>query len=719
NRKRAGFEVRDVHHSHYGRICPIETPEGPNIGLITSLSLYARINKYGLIETPYRKVIKGRVTDEIEYLTADREDEYVIAQANAPISEEGKFKEDLVATRSRGDFTLVSPKEIDFMDISPKQLVGASAGLIPFLEHDDANRALMGSNMQRQAVPLLTCEEPLVATGIEEAVARDSGVVVTAQRAGRVESVRADQIIVWCGEDDKNKDNPVDIYYLKKYKRSNQDTCVNQIPVVKVGERVRKGQVIADGPATCQGGLALGRNVLVAFMSWGGYNFEDAILVSERLVRDDIFTSVHIQEFEVDARDLTIGSEEITRDIPNVGEEALKNLDENGIVYVGAYVYPGDILVGKVTPKGETRATPEERLLRVIFGKKAEEVQDASLRVPPGIEGKVLDVQVFTRKGKISKDREMKISKETDQKYSKLISDLRQKRKKALARQKKLTREEKERINKLTEFQIEEFKRNKKKVQENLRQGDDLPVTVNKVVKVFIVSKRKVSAGDKLAGRHGNKGVVARILPVEDMPYLPDGTPVDIVLNPLSIPSRMNVGQILEAELGWAARELGVQMISPIFDGAKEREIRAKLKQAELPEDGKITLYDGLTGAPMEEKVTVGYMYIMKLAHLVEDKIHARSIGPYSLITRQPLGGKAQFGGQRFGEMEVWAIEGYGAAYTLKEFLTMKSDDVTGRTKMYEAIVKGEPIEEAGVPESFKVLVKELQALGLSVELEK
>ena len=719
NRKRAGFEVRDVHHSHYGRICPIETPEGPNIGLITSLSLYAQINRYGLIETPYRRVVKGRLTDEIEYLTADREDEYVIAQANTPISEEGKFKEDLVATRSRGDFALVSPKEIDFMDISPKQLVGASAGLIPFLEHDDANRALMGSNMQRQAVPLLTCEEPLVATGIEEAVARDSGVVVTALRAGRVESVRADQIIVWCGEDDKNKDNPIDIYYLKKYKRSNQDTCVNQIPTVKVGDNVRKGEVIADGPATCQGGLALGRNVLVAFMSWGGYNFEDAILVSERLVRDDVFTSVHIQEFEVDARDLTIGSEEITRDIPNVGEEALKNLNENGIVYVGAYVYPGDILVGKVTPKGETRATPEERLLRVIFGKKAEEVQDASLRVPPGIEGKVLDVQVFTRKGKISKERELKISKEADQKYSKLISDLRQKRKKVLAHQKKLTKEEKERIDKLTEFQIEELKRNKKKVQENLRQGDDLPVTVNKVVKVFIVSKRKVSAGDKLAGRHGNKGVVARILPVEDMPYLPDGIPVDIVLNPLSIPSRMNVGQILEAELGWAARELGVQMISPVFDGAKEREVRAKLRQAGLPEDGKITLYDGLTGEPMEEKVTVGCMYIMKLAHLVEDKIHARSIGPYSLITRQPLGGKAQFGGQRFGEMEVWAIEGYGAAYTLREFLTMKSDDVTGRTKMYEAIVKGEPIEAGGVPESFRVLVKELQALGLSVELQK
>ncbi len=719
NRKRAGFEVRDVHHSHYGRICPIETPEGPNIGLITSLSLYARINKYGLIETPYRKVVKGRVTDQIEYLTADREDEYVIAQANTPINEEGKFKEDLVATRCRGDFSLVSPKEIDFMDISPKQLVGASAGLIPFLEHDDANRALMGSNMQRQAVPLLTCEEPLVATGIEEFVARDSGVVVTARRGGRVESVRADQIIVWCGENGKDKDSPVDIYHLKKYKRSNQDTCVNQIPTVKVGDHVRKGQVIADGPATRHGGLALGRNVLVAFMSWGGYNFEDAILVSEELVRDDIFTSIHIQEFEVDARDLTIGSEEITRDIPNVGEEALKNLNDNGIVYIGAYVYPGDILVGKVTPKGETRATPEERLLRVIFGKKAEEVQDASLRVPPGVEGKVLDVQVFTRKGKISKDRELKKSKEIDQKYSKLISDLRQKRKKALASAKKLTKEEREKIDRLAEFQIEELKKNKKKEQESLRQGDDLQVTVNKVVKVFVVSKRKVAAGDKLAGRHGNKGVVARILPVEDMPYLPDGTPVDIVLNPLSIPSRMNVGQILEAELGWAARELGVQMISPIFDGAREKEIRGKLKQAGLPEDGKITLYDGLTGEPMEEKVTVGYMYIMKLAHLVEDKIHARSIGPYSLITRQPLGGKAQFGGQRFGEMEVWAVEGYGAAYTLREFLTMKSDDVTGRTKMYEAIVKGEPIEEAGVPESFKVLVKELQALGLNVELQK
>jgi DNA-directed RNA polymerase subunit beta len=719
NRKRAGFEVRDVHHSHYGRICPIETPEGPNIGLITTLSLYARINKYGLIETPYRKVVKGRVTDQIEHLTADREDEYVIAQANAPIDAEGRFKKDMVATRCRGDFSLVSPKEIDFMDISPKQLMGASAGLIPFLEHDDANRALMGSNMQRQAVPLLTCEEPLVATGIEEAVAKDSGVVVTAERAGRVESVSADQIIVCCGEEGKNEDRPVDIYHLKKYKRSNQDTCVNQIPVVKVGDHLRKGQVIADGPATCQGRLALGRNVLVAFMSWGGYNFEDAILISERLVRDDVFTSIHIQKFEVDARDLTIGSEEITRDIPNVGEEALKNLDENGIVHIGAYVYLGDILVGKVTPKGESRSTPEERLLRVIFGKKAEEVQDASLRVPPGVEGKVLDVRVFTRKGKISKDGETNILKEIDQKYSKLISDLRQNRKKALASGENLSKEDRKKIDKLTEFQIEELKKNKKKAQESLRQGDDLPVTVNKVVKVFVVSKRKISAGDKLAGRHGNKGVVARILPVADMPFLPDGTPVDIVLNPLSIPSRMNVGQILEAELGWAAHKLGVQMISPIFDGAREEDIRGKLNEAGLPEDSKITLYDGLTGEPMEEKVTVGYMYIIKLAHLVEDKIHARSIGPYSLITRQPLGGKAQFGGQRFGEMEVWAIEGYGAAYTLKEFLTMKSDDVTGRTKMYEAIVKGEPIEEGEVPESFKVLVKELQALGLSVELQK
>jgi len=719
NRKRAGFEVRDVHHSHYGRICPIETPEGPNIGLITSLSLYARINKYGLIETPYRKVVKGKVTDQIEYLTADQEDEYVIAQANAPVDEEGRFKEDLVATRSRGDFFLVSPKEIDLMDISPKQLVGASAGLIPFLEHDDANRALMGSNMQRQAVPLITCEQALVTTGIEEAVARDSGVVVTARRSGRVESVSADQIVVWCEEDAKSPEGPIDIYYLKKYKRSNQDTCVNQLPIVKAGEFVKKGEVIADGPATSHGELALGKNVLVAFMSWGGYNFEDAILVSERLVRDDIFTSVHIQEFEVDARDLTIGSEEITRDIPNVGEDALRNLDESGIVHMGAYVYPGDILVGKVTPKGETRATPEERLLRVIFGKKAEEVQDASLRVPPGVDGKVLDVQVFTSKGKISKEREDKILKEIDQKYNKLISDLKQSKKKALASAKKLSKEEKEKIEELIEFQIEELKKNRKKAQDSLRQGDDLPVTVNKVVKVFIVSKRKVSAGDKLAGRHGNKGVVARILPVEDMPYLPDGTPVDIILNPLSIPSRMNVGQILEAELGWAARTLGVQMISPIFDGAKEKEIRERLIESGLPEDSKITLYDGLTGEPMEEKVTAGYMYIMKLAHLVEDKIHARSIGPYSLITRQPLGGKAQFGGQRFGEMEVWAIEGYGAAYTLKEFLTMKSDDVTGRTKMYEAIVKGEMIEEAGIPESFKVLVKELQALGLNVELVK
>ncbi len=727
NRKRAGFEVRDVHHSHYGRICPIETPEGPNIGLITSLSIYSRINEYGLIESPYRRVSHGKVTENIDYLTADEEDEYVIAQANVPVStQDNRFKTDLIAVRKRGDVPLVPSKEVDYMDVSPKQLVGISAGLIPFLEHDDANRALMGSNMQRQAVPLMVTEGPLISTGIEGNVAVDSGVVITAKRSGRVISVTGDKVVIWSDNEDENR---VDFYQLNKYSRSNQDTCINQVPIVKSGDYVRKGQVIADGPGTSLGELALGKNLLVAFMPWGGYNFEDAILINERLVREDIFTSVHIQEFETEARDLKIGSEEITRDIPNVGEDALRNLDENGIVCVGAYVKPGDILVGKVTPKGETQTTPEERLLKVIFGKKAEDVRDASLRVSPGIEGKVLTVKVFSRKGKTTKAQEAKFIKMIDEEKINAINAIRKWRKEEISQlqrdleSKDITKseynEQKNRIEKVTEAEINEIKSLKKKELENFRRGDDLPVTVNKKVKVFIVSRRKVTAGDKLAGRHGNKGVVSRILPEEDMPYLPDGTPVDIVLNPLSVPSRMNVGQILETQLGWASKVLDTQMISPVFDGAKEVDIREQLKEAGLPEDSNTVLFDGRTGIPMEGKVTVGYMYIMKLSHLVEDKIHARSIGPYSLITRQPLGGKAQFGGQRFGEMEVWAIEGYGAAHTLQEFLTMKSDDVVGRTKMYESIIRGEVPHQPGIPESFKVLVKELQSLCLNVNLLK
>jgi len=727
NRKRAGFEVRDVHHSHYGRICPIETPEGPNIGLITSLSIYSRINEYGLIESPYRRVAHGKVTDNIDYLTADEEDEYMIAQANVPVStQDYRFKTDLITVRKKGDFPIVPSKEVDYMDVSPKQLVGISAGLIPFLEHDDANRALMGSNMQRQAVPLMVTERPLIATGIEGNVAVDSGVVVTADRSGRVMSVTGDKVVIWSDDEGENR---VDFYQLNKYSRSNQDTCINQVPIVKSGDYVKKGQVIADGPGTSLGELALGRNLFVAFMPWGGYNFEDAILISERLVREDIFTSIHIQEFETEARDLKIGSEEITRDIPNVGEDALRNLDENGIVCVGAYVKPGDILVGKVTPKGETQTTPEERLLKVIFGKKAEDVRDASLRVSPGIEGKVLAVEVFSRKGKTTKVQEARFLKKLDEEKINAINSIRKWRKEEISQlqrdleSKNITKsaynDQKDRIEKVTEAEINEVKFLKKKELENFKRGDDLPVTVNEKVKVFIVSRRKVAAGDKLAGRHGNKGVVSRILPEEDMPYLPDGTPVDVVLNPLSVPSRMNVGQILETQLGWAAEVLNTQMISPVFDGAKEVDIREQLREAGLPEDSKTVLFDGRTGKPMEGKVTVGYMYIMKLSHLVEDKIHARSIGPYSLITRQPLGGKAQFGGQRFGEMEVWAIEGYGAAHTLQEFLTMKSDDVVGRTKMYESIIRGEAPHRPGIPESFKVLVKELQSLCLSVNLLK
>ncbi|MBE3580361.1 MAG: DNA-directed RNA polymerase subunit beta [Thermoanaerobacteraceae bacterium] len=642
SRERAGFEVRDVHTSHYGRMCPIETPEGPNIGLIGSLSTYARVNEFGFIETPYRKVDKERgiVTDEVIYLSADEEDQYIIAQANTPVDEQGRFLEPRVTARHRGEIVVVPADRVDLMDVSPKQMVSLAASLIPFLEHDDANRALMGANMQRQAVPLVRTEAPLVGTGMEWRAARDSGVALLAENAGVVERVTAREIVI------RTDGGTLDTYRLQKFVRSNQGTCINQKPIVRKGQRVEAGQVIADGPSTENGELALGRNVLVAFMTWEGYNYEDAILISERLVKDDIFTSIHIEEYECEARDTKLGPEEITRDIPNVGEDVLKDLDERGIIRVGAEVRPGDILVGKVTPKGETELTAEERLLRAIFGEKAREVRDTSLRVPHGESGKVVDVKVFSRES-----------------------------------------------------------------------GDELAPGVNKLVRVYVAQKRKISVGDKMAGRHGNKGVISRILPEEDMPFLPDGTPVDIVLNPLGVPSRMNLGQILETHLGWAAKELGIHVACPVFDGADEEEIREALRRAGLPEDGKTILYDGRTGEPFDRPITVGYMYMLKLAHLVDDKIHARSTGPYSLVTQQPLGGKAQFGGQRFGEMEVWALEAYGAAYTLQEILTVKSDDVVGRVKTYEAIVKGENVPEPGVPESFKVLIKELQSLGLDVKV--
>jgi DNA-directed RNA polymerase subunit beta len=641
SRERAGFEVRDVHHSHYGRMCPIETPEGPNIGLIGSLSTFARINEFGFIETPYRKVDKEnkRVTTEIVYLTADEEEDFVIAQANAPLDEEGRFTENRINARSP-DIVVVPAERVDYMDVSPKQVFSIATALIPFLEHDDANRALMGANMQRQAVPLLKAQAPLVGTGVEYKAARDSGVVVLAKKAGIVERVTANEIEI------RSDDGELERRKLLKFTRSNQGTCINQKPVVSKGDRVEEGNVIADGPSTDKGELALGRNILVAFMPWEGYNYEDAILISEKAVKEEFFTSIHIEEYECDARDTKLGPEEITRDIPNVGEEILKDLDDRGIIRVGAEVRPADILVGKVTPKGETELTAEERLLRAIFGEKAREVRDTSLRVPHGESGKIVDVKVFSREA-----------------------------------------------------------------------GDELPPGVNQLVRVYIAQKRKISEGDKMAGRHGNKGVIARILPEEDMPFLPDGTPIEIVLNPLGVPSRMNLGQVLEAHLGWAAKTLGYFVSTPVFNGAKESDILDKLKEAGLPEDGKITLYDGRTGQPFDNQITVGYVYMLKLAHLVDDKIHARSTGPYSLVTQQPLGGKAQFGGQRFGEMEVWALEAYGAAYTLQEILTVKSDDVVGRVKTYEAIVKGENVPEPGVPESFKVLIKELQSLGLDVKV--
>ncbi|MEX1144070.1 MAG: DNA-directed RNA polymerase subunit beta [Acidimicrobiia bacterium] len=673
SRERAGFEVRDVHPSHYGRMCPIETPEGPNIGLIGSLASYARINAYGFIETPYRTVTDGVVSDDAEYLTADEEDRYVVAQANAPLDDDGHYVNDLVLVRAKGgEVREVAPEQVDYMDVSPRQAVSISAALIPFLEHDDANRALMGANMQRQAVPLLRAEAPYVGTGIEGKVARDAGDVVIASRAGVLVEVASDHLVLRTDEDE------IDRYYLTKFKRSNQGSCINQRPVVTEGQRVEAGQVLADGPSTYEGELALGRNLLVAFMSWEGYNFEDAIILSERLVREDVLTSIHIEQLEVDARETKLGPEEITRDIPNVSEEVLANLDEEGIIRIGAEVQPGDILVGKVTPKGETELTPEERLLRAIFGEKAREVRDTSLKVPHGDRGIVIGVQRFSR-----------------------------------------------------------------------ADGDDLQPGVNDMVRIFIAKKSKISEGDKLAGRHGNKGVISKILPLEDMPFLEDGTPVDIVLNPLGVPSRMNVGQVLETHLGWAANNgwhfdekpewfdrvgWGDEMLSvpgpvnfatPVFDGCREEEL-IQLLQAGNPsesgvrlvgEDGKATVYEGRTGEPVEASVTVGYMYILKLHHLVDDKIHARSTGPYSMITQQPLGGKAQFGGQRFGEMEVWALEAYGASYALQELLTIKSDDTIGRVKVYEAIVKGDNIPEPGIPESFRVLVKEMQALSLNVEV--
>jgi DNA-directed RNA polymerase subunit beta len=727
NRERAGFEVRDVHHTHYGRVCPIETPEGPNIGLIVSLSTFARVNEYGFIESPYRKVSKGKVSDEIDYLSADEEDNYIVAQANAALDKNSRFVEPMLLARHKGDFPVVPAEDIHYMDVSPKQLVSVATSLIPFLEHDDANRALMGSNMQRQAVPLLQTEAPYVGTGMEFRSAYDSGAVLVAKRDGVVETVSANLIVIAA---DSRDDSPVrstlDTYKLVKYKRSNQDTCVNQKPLVDKGQRVKKGQVIADGPATERGDLALGKNVLVAFMPWNGYNFEDAIILSERLVAEDVFTSVHIEEFELEARDTKLGKEEITRDIPNVGDEALKDLDETGIVRIGADVGPGDILVGKVTPKGETELTPEEKLLRAIFGEKAGDVRDASLKTPPGIEGKVIDVLIFSRhdREERSKKAENEMVKQIEKKFDRILESIDKstiESCKAIEKSGKASKEElrqaTERVKAIAEDRKAEQVHEKNKEITRVRKGDELPPGVIKLVKVYIAKKRKISVGDKMAGRHGNKGVVSRIVPVEDMPYLADGTSVDIVLNPLGVPSRMNVGQILETHLGWAAKKLGVHVQTPVFDGAKESDIQALLKKASLPEEGRSQLFDGKTGEAFDQKVTVGVIYMLKLAHLVDDKIHARSIGPYSLITQQPLGGKAQFGGQRFGEMEVWALEAYGAAYTLQELLTVKSDDVSGRTRIYEAIVKGKNAPEPGVPESFNVLVKELQSLCLDVEL--
>ncbi|MBC9178793.1 DNA-directed RNA polymerase subunit beta [Pseudoroseomonas ludipueritiae] len=815
-RERAGFEVRDVHPTHYGRICPIETPEGPNIGLINSLATFAKVNKYGFIETPYRLVKDGKITGAPRYLSAMEEEKLVVAQADAEVDNDtGEFRSDLVSVRQGGDFRLVKPEEVTAIDVSPKQLVSVAAALIPFLENDDANRALMGSNMMRQAVPLVQSDAPLVGTGMEAAVARDSGATIVARRGGVIDSIDGARIVVRATSDEDGTTRGVDIYRLRKFQRSNQSTCINQRPLVKVGDQVAAGDIIADGPSTQLGELALGRNVLVAFMPWNGYNFEDSILISERIATDDVFTSIHIEEFEVMARDTKLGQEEITRDIPNVGEEALRNLDEAGIVYVGAEVNPGDILIGKVTPKGESPMTPEEKLLRAIFGEKASDVRDTSLRLPPGTTGTVVDVRVFNRRGVDKDERAMAIDRAEVERLAKdrdderaiqersFTSRLREK----LLNQKAsggfkgvkagtpITDEVLDQFSRATWRQIgvqddavmaeiealkREFDAAVEKLQkrfdskvEKLQRGDELPPGVMKMVKVFVAVKRKLQPGDKMAGRHGNKGVVSRVVPVEDMPFLPDGTSVDLVLNPLGVPSRMNIGQILETHLGWACAVLGKQVgelvedyrrvgaareelleklrdvygqeifgrdiedmsedqlmelgenlkrgvpiATPVFDGARISDIETMLTKAGLDTSGQTTLIDGRSGEPFERKVTVGYIYMLKLHHLVDDKIHARSIGPYSLVTQQPLGGKAQFGGQRFGEMEVWALEAYGAAYTLQEMLTVKSDDVSGRTKVYEAIVRDQDNFEAGIPESFNVLVKELKSLGLNVDLE-
>jgi DNA-directed RNA polymerase subunit beta len=809
-RERAGFEVRDVHPTHYGRICPIETPEGPNIGLINSLATYARVNKYGFIESPYRRVTNKHVTDEVIYLSAMEEAKYTIAQANATIDNRNRLNDELVSCRKGGNFVMTTPDQVEFIDVSPKQLVSVAAALVPFLENDDANRALMGSNMQRQAVPLLRPEAPLVGTGMEEVVARDSGSAIAARRTGVVDQVDATRIVIRATEEPDPTKPGIDIYRLRKFQRSNASTCINQRPLVKVGDLLKKGDIIADGPSTQLGELALGKNALVAFMPWNGYNFEDSILISERIVRDDVFTSIHIEEFETMARDTKLGPEEITRDIPNVGEENLKNLDEAGITYIGAEVVAGDILVGKVTPKGETPMTPEEKLLRAIFGEKAADVRDTSLRVPPGVTGTVVEVRVFNRHGVDKDQRAMAIEKAEEERlaedrddelailerniFSRLSEVLLNKTAahgpKGMAPDTKITQAVLDTIAKHQWWQIglrnekamaelegmrQQYDESKSRLDkrfadkvEKLRRGDELAPGVMKMVKVFVAVKRKLQPGDKMAGRHGNKGVISRIVPIEDMPHLEDGTAVDVVLNPLGVPSRMNVGQILETHLGWACSGLGkmigetldkvkrdgkyeplrkqlkafyhdderlkeldeagmaelaenlrpgIPISTPVFDGAKEKDIVEMLHQAGLHGSGQMTLYDGRTGESFKRQVTVGYIYMLKLNHLVDDKIHARSIGPYSLVTQQPLGGKAQFGGQRFGEMEVWALEAYGAAYTLQEILTVKSDDVAGRTKVYEAIVRGEDTFEAGIPESFNVLVKEMRSLSLNVEL--
>ena len=811
-RERAGFEVRDVHATHYGRMCPIETPEGPNIGLINSLATFARVNKYGFIETPYRKVVDGVVTDDVQYMSATEEMRHTVAQANAALDENGKFKNDLVSTRQNGDYTLAQSSAVDLIDVSPKQLVSVAASLIPFLENDDANRALMGSNMQRQAVPLLKAEAPLVGTGIEEVVARDSGAAIMAKRGGIIDQVDAQRIVIRATEDLELGDAGVDIYRMRKFQRSNQNTCINQRPLVKVGDYVRKGEVVADGPSTDISELALGKNVVVAFMPWNGYNYEDSILISERIVRDDVFTSVHIEEFEVAARDTKLGPEEITRDIPNVGEEALRNLDEAGIVYIGAEVGPADILVGKITPKGESPMTPEEKLLRAIFGEKASDVRDTSLRLPPGDYGTIVEVRVFNRHGVEKDERALQIEREEVERlardrddeltildrniYARLRSMIEGREavkgpkgtKGGLVSAELLDETprshwwqfamKEEGDAQVVEALNEQYEAQKRTLDarfedkvEKVRRGDDLPPGVMKMVKVFVAVKRKLQPGDKMAGRHGNKGVISKVVPMEDMPFLGDGTPVDFVLNPLGVPSRMNVGQILETHMGWAARGLGIQIdealgeyrrsgdltpvrdamriaygddvyaegiegmdeasllesagnvingvpiATPVFDGAKEADVNDALRRAGFSESGQSVLFDGRTGEQFARPVTVGIKYLLKLHHLVDDKIHARSTGPYSLVTQQPLGGKAQFGGQRFGEMEVWALEAYGAAYTLQEMLTVKSDDVAGRTKVYESIVKGEDNFEAGIPESFNVLVKEVRGLGLNMEL--